>query len=105
LNVNTNSGTRITVEAEHRDGQGNLIAKSVSIQAPSVPRCLRLKCLWKFLLEVILCSLLSVYHAKRVVYAEGNRHKEIPQKYRTGENSPTNIKQAIWDIIKISSRR
>ena len=96
---------RATVEAEHRDSEGNLIAKSVSIQAPPLPGCVKPKCLMKFFGEVALCSLLSTYHCKRVVYAENNRHKKIPQKYRTGEDSPTNVKQAIWAIIKISLRR
>lgn len=86
-------------------GRGRLIAKSVSIQAPSPPECFRFSCLWRFYLRVVLCWLLSIYHSKRVVYAERRRHKKIPMKYRTGENSPTNIKQAIFGIIKLSIRR
>ena len=86
-------------------GQGRLIARAVSIQAPTVPKCLKLKCLMKFFLAIVFCSLLSVYHEKRVVYAEKNRHAKIPQKYRTGENSPINIRQAIFAIIKLSIRR
>lgn len=86
-------------------GQGRLIARSVSIQAPSPPQCLRARCLWKFVCGVMLCGLLTVYHRKRFQYAERNRHKKIPMKYRTGEDSPTNIRQAIFAIIKLSIRR
>jgi len=45
---------------------------------------------------------LTVYHRKRFTYAERNRRKEIPQWYRTGENSPTNIRQAIFAILKLT---
>lgn len=96
---------KTTVEAEHRDAQGNLIAKSVSIQAPSAPNCVKMRCVLKFFLEVLFCGLISIYHTKRVVYAEKKRHKEIPIKYRTGEDAPENIKQAILEIIKLSLRR
>ena len=93
------------IEAEHRDGKGNLIARSISIQAPSPPDCFRFSCLWRFYAKVVLCWLLSLYHCKRVVYAEKKRHKKIQIKYRTGENSPENIKQTILEIIKLSIRR
>jgi len=83
-------------------GQGRLIAKSVSIQAPSPPQCVRIKCLVRFVSAIAFCGLLTIYHRKRFTYAERNRHKKIPQKYRTGENSPTNIRQAIFAIIKLT---
>jgi hypothetical protein len=94
-----------TVEAEHRDGKGNLISRSISIQSPAQPECFRFSCLWRFYAKVVFCWLISMYHCKRVVYAEKRRHKTIPLKYRTGEDSPQNIKQAIWGIIKLSLRR
>ena len=100
--ITSRGSFRATVEAEHRDGEGNLIAKSVSIQAPSPPQCVRIRCLWRFVCEVMLCGLLTVYHRKRFTYAERNRHKKIPENYRTGENSPTNIRQAIFAIIKLT---
>jgi len=93
------------LEAEHRDAEGNLIARSVSIQAQSPPQCARFRCVWKFFLQVILCGLLSTYHRKRFLYAEKKRYKIIPMEYRTGENSPENIRQTIWGIIKFSLRR
>ena len=95
----------VTVEAEHRDGKGNLIARTVSIQVPRLPDCPRLSCLWKFPLKLFFYLLISKYHCKRVAYAEKNRHKTIPMKYRTGEDAPQNIGQAMWGIVKLSLRR
>ena len=105
MNISNLVGVHVTVNAEHRDGKGNLIARSVAIQSPELPVCTRFRCLWGFFWEVVFCDLLSTYHQNRVEYAERNRHKDIPLKYRTGENSPSNIKQAIWAIIKLSLRR
>ena len=93
---------RVKVVCPKCGGQGRLIARSVSIQAPSPPQCVRIKCLIKFALAIVLCGLLTVYHRKRFTYAERNRRKEIPQWYRTGENSPTNIRQAIFAILKLT---
>lgn len=81
---------------------GQLIARSVSIQAPSPPQCVSIRCLRGFANELILCGLLSTYHRKRVEYAQRNRHKKIAQKYRTGEESPINIRQAVFAIIKLT---
>ena len=116
------------VEAEHRDGvceecdipmvkvqeepirlgckkcggtKGRLIARSISIQAPPQPKCTAPRCLWKFFWDTVFSSLLSSYHTKRVRYAEKNRHKKIPLKYRTGEDAPKNVRQAIFAIIKL----
>jgi len=93
------------VEAEHCDSQGKLISRSVSIQDPSPPQCTKFRCVWRFFWQVVFCGLLSSYHCKRVVYAEKNRRKDIPSKYRTGEDAPENIKQVIFAIIKLSLRR
>ena len=86
-------------------GLGRLIVRTTSIQAPKAPQCVKPKCLWKFFLAVIFCSLLSTYHAKRVEYATKNRHKNIPEKYRSGEPSPETIKEIIKEIIKLKLRR
>jgi len=80
---------------------GQLIARSVSIQPPPPPQCVSPRCLLKFVLDTLFCALLSSYHARRVAYAEGNRHKKILERYRTGEPSPENIWQAIHAIIKL----
>jgi len=85
--------------------KGRLIAKSVSIQGPDPPACTRPSCIWEFFKDSLLSMLLSVYHARRVRYAEEKRHKKIPEKYRTGENAPTNIRGAILAIIKLKFRR
>lgn len=96
---------RATVEAEHRDGKGNLISRSISIQAPNPPTCMKPGCIWRFFLRVVFCDLISRYHKMRMEYAEKNRSKKIPQKYRTGENSPSNIWQCIFAIIKLGGRQ
>jgi len=104
--MNVSKGrTRARVEADHKDGKGNLISRSISIQAPSPPSCMKLSCLWKFEKEVLLCALLSTYHRKRVEYAEKRRHKVIPMKIRTGEDSPSTLIGVIWGIVKFSLRR
>lgn len=94
-----------TVEAEHRDGKGNLIARSVSIQGPYPPACTRPSCIWQFFKDSLYSALLSIYHTRRVRYAEKKRHKKIPMKYRTGDPSPQNIRGAIWALIKLRLRR
>lgn len=85
--------------------KGRLIARSVSIQSPSPSECSKPSCLWKFFWDTVYSSLLSNYHHRRVRYAERKRHKKIPIKYRTGEDAPKNIRQAILAIIKLKLRR
>jgi len=82
-------------------GMGRLIAKTYSVQPPTPPRCLRVKCLFQFFKDTLFCALLSGYHSKRVAYAEQNRHKEILERYRTGEPSPETMWQAIHANIKL----
>ena len=82
-------------------GMGRLIAKTYSIQPPDPPQCLSIKCLYRFFLDTLFCALLSNYHRRRVAYAEKNRHKEILERYRTGEPSPQNIWQAIHANTKL----
>lgn len=81
-------------------GQGQLIVRTTSIQAPPPPKCIKPRCLWKFFLDVLYCSVLSKYHSKRVEYAQKNRGN-IPLKYRTGKDSPSSIKGAIIEILKL----
>jgi len=80
---------------------GQLIARSVSIQPPPPPQCVSPRCLFKFVLDTLFCALLSSYHARRMAYAEKNRHNKILERYRTGEPSPKNIWQAIHANIKL----
>ena len=105
MDVASSAGLNVTIGAEHRDGKGNLISRSASIQAPSPPQCTKPKCLWKFFWAVVYCDLLSTYHRVRVEYAEKYRRREILLKYRTGDDSPRNIKQTIFAIIRLRLRR
>lgn len=105
MNVASLAGVNVTIGAEHRDGKGNLISRSTGIQAPSPPKCTKPKCLWKFFWAVVYCDLLSTYHRSRVEYAERHRRKNILLKYRTGEDSPRNIIQALLAIIRLRLRR
>ena len=95
------SSFRAYVTGEHKDGQGNLIARTVSIQPPDPPKCVKPSCLFKFMRDCLFCALLSSYHSRRVAYAEANRHKKILERYRTGEPSPKNLWQAIHANIKL----
>ena len=105
MNTDIAKKVSVTVGADHRDGQGNLISRMVSIDEPEPINCLKPKCLMDFFLRVVKCGLLSTYHCKRVEYAERRRHQNIPMKYRTGEDSPETIKGLIWGIIKLKLRR
>lgn len=96
----TQSGIELTWGAEHRDGEGRLITRQVSINTPQAPTCL--KCLLKYLKDALLYALVVNYHARRAAYAEANRHKDILERYRTGEPSPENIWQAVHANIKLT---
>ena len=97
----TGSGFKAWWTADHRDGQGNLISRGVSIQPPIMPKDVSITILFRFVKSVIYCDLLAAYHSRRVAYAEANRRKKIPEHYRTGEHSPDNIIQAIIANAKL----
>ena len=105
MNADSKVRFKATVDAEHRDGKGNLISRCVTIEAPDPPNCSKPKCLWKFFKDTVFCSLISTYHSKRVRYAEKNRRKKIPMKYRTGEEAPDTIIRVILAIIRLNLRR
>ncbi len=92
---------RVRVVCPACGGLGRLIARSVAIQPPPPPQCVSARCLWKFFRDTLFCALLSAYHAKRVYYAETNRHKKILSRYRTGDPSPQTIWQAIHANLKL----
>jgi len=96
------SGVGITWGAEHRDGNGVLITRQVSIEPPSPPTCIKPQCLLRYLYDALLYALVSTWHSRRVVYAEANRHKDILERYRTGEPSPENLWQAIHANLKLT---
>lgn len=102
--VSSKLGYKVTIGAEHRDGQGNLIVRTVTLDPPNPPNCSKPRCLWEFFWETVFYSLVSTYHSRRIRYAERKRYKKIPLKYRTGE-SPENILQAIFALIALKLRR
>ena len=84
-------------------GLGELIVRTYSIQPPEQPKNISFKELYRFVLRVLYSDWLSKYHTKRVKYAQ--KHKNILDKYRTGEPSPETIKECIKEIIKLKLRR
>ena len=98
----TAGGIGISWGAEHKDGKGRLISRQASIEPPPAPTCLRLFCLLKYVKDAVFYALVANYHARRVAYAEANRHKDILDRYRTGEPSPKTIWQAIHANIKLA---
>ena len=79
-------------------GQGRLIARTYAINAPHL-KSFSFKDIREFIIANEYCAILSAYHTERVEYATKHRHKYMPDKYRTGEPSPQNIKQSIKAII------
>lgn len=99
------SGVHISWGADHRDGKGNLIVRQASIEPPQMPeqpaepdpscrecinqyirdfdkwtkKCKELMKEYQVILD---------YHEHRVKFAEKHRNDVIPNKYRTGEDSP-----------------
>ena len=57
--------------------------------------CLRLSCYLAYVKRVLWYMQLCEYHKRRAIYAERNRHKEIPERYRTGEDTPTGFRLLI----------
>jgi len=96
---------RVRIICPNCGGQGRLIVKTYSVQPPDAPQCISFRCLYKFVMDTLFCGLLSNYHRRRVAYAGANRHKEILERYRTGEPSPKNIRQAILADVKLAIRR
>ena len=92
---------KVTVDAEHRKTNGELIARSVTIDPPDQPTCISPKCIMRFMLDSLYIALLSSYHSRRVAYAEANRNKKILERYRTGEPAPKNLWQAIHANLKL----
>jgi hypothetical protein len=99
--IEARAGFRFHFHAEHKDKEGKLISRAVSIQPPDPPQCLSFKCLFRFMYDSLFCAFLSSYHRRRVYYAEKNRHKKILERYRTGVPSPKNLWQAIHANIKL----
>ena len=98
----TKGGLEIKWGAEQRSSSGELISRQASIETPEAPTCLRLDCLLAYLKRATFYALVANYHARRVAYAEANRHKVILERYRTGEPSPRTIWQSIYANVKLA---
>ncbi len=97
-----NKGIRVEWTAEHRGKDGELISRQVSIHPPRGSTCRTLACLWRYLKDAMLYTLVSNYHARRVAFAEANRHEVILERYRTGEPSPNTLWAAFHANIKLT---
>lgn len=99
-------GTAITIEAVHRTSDGTLISQQVTTSLPQMPEPPIVPdpnchpCIYKYIRDFDKwakeCRKLMEghrkileYHHRRVVFAEKYRDEIIPEKYRTGEPSPT----------------
>ena len=93
---------KVTWGAEHKDRDGKLISRQMSIEGPEAPTCLRISCIWNYLKDSLRYALVSIYHVRRASYAEANRDKVILERYRTGEPTPLTIWQALHANIKLT---
>jgi hypothetical protein len=111
-------GGQITAESEHRAGDGTLISRQVTLPLPHYPDppehpdpncedCIK-QYIRNFKAWTERCNELNQerkkigeYHAKRVAFAEKHRRSNIPEKYRTGEPSPTNGLEAESEIKQL----
>lgn len=111
----TSSGIAISWGATHRDGKGNLIVRQASIEPPEMPEELVMpdptcrECINQYIRDfdkwTKKCKELMKeyqvildYHEHRVKFAEKHRNDVIPNKYRTGEESPTTKVDAEMEI-------
>lgn len=81
--------------------EGRLISRQMMIEPPAPITCVRLSCLWRYTIRSVKYTLTLLYHKHRATYAENNRRKEIPEKYRTGEDAPVSILGLLWEISKL----
>jgi len=105
VNAEVVGGLVITWGADHRDGNGTLIVRQASVREPAPINCIKPRCLARYIYKSLLYTMLLLYHQERVIYAEAHRKDIIPDKYRTGEDSPKTIRGNIWEIMKLKSRR
>lgn len=104
-------GTEIIAEAVHRAGDGTLISQQITTPLPKMPEPPKVPdpncrpCIYQYIRDfgrwTKQCGQLMKeyekileYHAKRVAFAEKYRDEIIPEKYRTGEPSPTTGQEA-----------
>ena len=87
--------------AEHRTADGRLICRQAIVQPPEFGNCLVLTCLAKYVKAQVMFVLTLLYHKYRCEYAEKARDKEIPMRYRTGDDVPTSFWKLVWEIMRI----
>jgi len=102
--VVANTGLAVSWGTEHHSKEGVLISRQVSFPPPVI-RCMTLSCLRRYLVDSWRYTLILMYHKYRTIYAEKHRNENIPEHYRTGDNSPTSIMGALWAIFKLRLRR
>jgi hypothetical protein len=101
IQANLHTGTKVSNwGAEHRAG-GRLISRQVMTPEPEMPCVTSFKCILKYIHNNVIYALTLLYHTNRVEYAEAHRDRDIPMKYRTGEDVPTTIISLIIAILKI----
>ena len=103
MKVNKKIGLTFSWGATHKRG-GRLISRHVSLQPPELT-CPKFSCWVQWQKDIFLCSLISLYHQRRVKYAEKYPDMYIAWKYRTGEDSPTTIIGALWALFVLKTRR
>jgi len=101
---------------EHRTKDGRLICRQAKVDAPIIPvlelpTCLKLRCLMGFWKQAIRHDITLArvmipfaarlqYESARCAYAEKHRSKDIPERYRTGENPPKGWRLFV-EILKL----
>jgi hypothetical protein len=94
------SGTKLSWTNEHRGEEGRLISRQMSFESPQL-KCIKPKCVFRYLKACFAHAAIQTYHAKRVEYAEAHRRDIIDEKYRTGEPSPETFWEAIRETAKL----
>jgi hypothetical protein len=98
---NRKAGLRVSWGMEHRDGEGNLISRQVSVAPPQLT-CVKPSCIIAYLWNSWVYSLVMLYHKRRLKYAESHRRSKILERYRTGDPSPDSFLRVIYDHIKLA---
>lgn len=81
---------------------GKLICRMFKLSSPEYPQC---NCVGKYLWWMLRYFLVVEYNKRRVAYVGSHRDNHIPEYYRTGEPLPDSFGSAIWELVKIQTRR
>ena len=80
---------------------GKLVCRYFSIEPPKIT-CLKLSCLWRYPVKALTYALLMHWDKYRILYCKANRHNDIPEYLKTGEQMPTTLFGTILGIIKLA---